>query len=181
MPAYVARAPEPRTRARRTPFSRPAAEDPYISLLESVEPALRELSAVVLAGVGHHILDYSGDRIGKVQSVLVDRETGAPHWLAVRMRHRREATVGLPTAGVSNAGGHVWTARDAHFVRDAPIIGAETVSARIEQALCRYYKLPLTRGATQGRWERRATCGHAFRDPENPAQIRWLPGPRGDH
>lgn len=170
---------EPRPRAGRNPFSQLAAEDPYAAVLDKLEPAERELLAVGLAGVGHHILDHSGDRIGKVHSVLVDRETGAPHWLAVHVRHRREALVGLPVAGISNAGGHLWTALDAQFVRNAPIVASERISARVEHALCRYYKLPLTRGASQGRWERRATCGQAFRDPETPALIRWLPGPRG--
>jgi len=157
-----------------------AADDLYNAAIEKLAPAQRELLAVALSGVGHHLLDQSGDRIGKVVGVLVDRETGTPQWLAVHARHRREASVGLPTTGLSNAGGHLWTPLDATLVRSAPIITTGRVSGRVEQALCRYYRLPLTRGAAKGRWERRATCGRAFRDPDNPVVIRWLPGPRGD-
>lgn len=157
-----------------------AADDIYTAVIDRLAPGQREQLGVALAGLGHHLLDHSGDRIGKVVGVLVDRETGAPQWLAVHARNRREASVGVPTAGLSNAGGHLWTALDASLVRSAPIVGNGRISGRIEQALCRYYRLPLTRGAAKGRWERRATCGRAFRDPDNPSLIRWLPGPRGD-
>jgi hypothetical protein len=157
-----------------------AADDIYTAAIEKLEPDHRELLGVALSGLGHHLLDHSGDRIGKIVGVLVDRETGAPQWLAVHARHRREAGVGVPAAGLSNAGGHLWTPLDATLVRNAPIVGNGRISGRIEQALCRYYRLPLTRGAAKGRWERRATCGRAFRDPDNQVLIRWLPGPRGD-
>jgi hypothetical protein len=85
----------------------------------------------------------------------------------------------MPISGLSNAGGMWWTPLEGDQVRNAPLVPPGLISGRIEQSLCRYFSLPPTRGAAQGRWERRATCGEAFRDPENPGVIGWIPAPRG--
>lgn len=161
------------------PSRGPARIDAWTAVLAELPAADRELLELALAAVGHNVLDCNGIRIGKVMAVLVDRETGRPQWLSVHARHRpRENTVGMPVVGLSNAGGIWWTSLEADQVRAAPLIPTGSVSARIEQALCRYYRLPPTRGAAQGRWERRATCGRAFRDPETPGVIGWAPAPR---
>lgn len=152
----------------------------YTSILNRLDATFRQLLEEALLARGSVLVDRDGLEVGVINAVFVDRETARPQWLAVSHRWEgRERLVGLPVSALVGVG-----LEAAHssvplaYVRDAPLLDVEYVSAYNELEMCEYYGLPPTRGAGEGRFERRATCSQAFLGLASGEPIRWLPGPR---
>ncbi len=152
----------------------------YTSILNRLDVTYRRLLEDALLSRGSVLVDREGREIGVINAVFVDRETARPQWLAVSHEcEGRERLVGLPVSALVSVGVEAaYSSVPLEYIRDAPLLDVEFVSAYNELELCLYYGLPPTRGASEGRVERRATCSQAFlgRAPGEP--IRWLPGPR---
>jgi len=93
--------------------------------------------------------DDRGARVGTVQDVYVDRESGMPEWLLVRVGRLRTACtlVPLPRQG-ANGSRRVSVPYPRDLIRRAPPVsrGGALSQAR-ELALCAHYGLLSGRGA----------------------------------
>jgi hypothetical protein len=144
-------------------------------MLDAGERALLQLA---LDSCGQMLHDEAGRKLGKISSVLVDRETGRPTWLALHLpQHRPQVMVEMPVAALSYGGGRYWTTLEGTIVESAAPGNPASITSRKEVELCTYYGLSLTRGAELGSWDRRVTCAPASRDKRSGA-IEWRPGPR---
>jgi hypothetical protein len=152
----------------------------YTSILNRLDPTFRHLLEEALLARGSLLVDRDGQEVGVINAVFVDRETARPQWLAVSHdSDGRERLVGLPVSALVSVGVEAaYGSVPLDCVREAPLLDVEFVSTHNEQELCEYYGLPPTRGAHEGRFERRATCSQAFLGTAPGEPIRWLPGPR---
>jgi hypothetical protein len=139
----------------------------------------RWLLEIALDSCGESLHDGTGRKLGKISSVLVDRETGLPTWLVVHLpQHRPQVMVQLPAAALGRGGGRYWTTIARTVVEAAAPGNPASITQRKELELCSYYGLPLTRGAQVASSDRRVTCAPASRDTRS-GSIEWHPGPRG--
>jgi hypothetical protein len=152
----------------------------YTSILTRLDQTYRQLLEEALLARGSVLVDRDGRELGVINGVFVDRETARPQWLAVSHEHEgRERLVGLPVSALVGLGVEAaYSSVPLEYIREAPLLDVEFVSAYNELELCEYYGLPPTRGASEGRFERRATCSQAFLGRVAGEPIRWLPGPR---
>ncbi len=152
----------------------------YTSILNRLDETFRRRLEEALLARGSVLVDREGREVGVINAVFVDRETARPQWLAVsRSSDGRERVVGLPVSALVSVGMEAaYGSVSLEYVRDAPLLDVEFVSAYNELELCEYYGIPPTRGAGEGRVERRATCSQAFLGTSPGEPIRWLPGPR---
>lgn len=81
-------------------------------------PALEE----VRGWIGFDLDDAGGSRIGRVDGVLVDAESGEPAWLVGALGRRGSKKVAVPLRECAGGGGRVWTAQPRGAFRDAPTI-----------------------------------------------------------
>ena len=82
---------------------------------------------------GRELVDPQGDRIGTIQDIYLDDQTGQPEWLAVRtgmfgMRHSF-----VPIAGASLQGDEVVSRWDKQTVKDAPTADADGALSQDEE------------------------------------------------
>ncbi len=88
----------------------------------------------------HHVVDPSGEAIGKIEDVIFDAETGAPKWAVVKpgLLHRSHY---VPLTGASHdADGNVSIPFTKDAVTHAPVAPSEHVlSVEDEQALQEHY------------------------------------------
>lgn len=92
---------------------------------------------------GHHVLDNSGQKVGKVADVLFDEATSKPRWVLVdmgRLVHHKTA-VPLHEAYLSSEGDLV-VSFPKDEVKRAPRIDANTVLSHVEERhLMEHYRL----------------------------------------
>ncbi len=125
--------------------------------------------------VDEPVSDAAGERVGRVDAVLVDREDGTPRWLMLRLAGAPGRTA-VPLAAGQRGAGHVdlpWRAQDVLAAPRVPADGALT--AKAERELCVYFGVDPTPGALQSRWERRRTTARALRADGG---YSWEPRPR---
>jgi sporulation protein YlmC with PRC-barrel domain len=90
--------------------------------------------------IGHDVYDPDGDKIGSIDEVYVDEETGQPSWIAVRTGLFGMKQSFVPVEGASFAGDHVTVPFDKATVKDAPRIDPEgRLSRDEERELYAYY------------------------------------------
>jgi uncharacterized protein (TIGR02271 family) len=90
--------------------------------------------------IGADVVDRKGDKVGRLETVYMDRATGQPEWLAVStgLFGRRETFV--PVADVTAADGDLVVPYEKAFVRDAPNVDPDGALDDSEEAeLYRYY------------------------------------------
>lgn len=134
--------------------------------------------AAAVSWRGARVLSPDGRRVGEVAGLIVDRQTGKPLWLLVHTprANGHRATPLVDTIGRKDRVHVPWA---APVILGSPPVPADgSLSVRHEQALCAYYRVPLTRGAKLSAWERRRTTGLAALAPGG--EITWEPGPRYD-
>src|SRR5918999_4144762 len=91
---------------------------------------------------GRNAVDNDGDKIGKIEEIYMDAETGQPEWLAVTTGLFGSKVSFVPIAEASEAGGEVRVPYDKAQVKDAPNAEADgELSQREEAALYRHYGL----------------------------------------
>ena len=91
---------------------------------------------------GRNAVDSDGDKIGKIEEIYMDAETGKPEWLAVKTGMLGSKVSFIPLAETTESGGEVWVPYDKHQVKDAPNAEADgELSQEEEAALYRHYGL----------------------------------------
>ena len=118
-------------------------------------------------------VDVNGARLGRVESILVDRELGHPVWLHIRLTGIHGAHAATPLTGLTPGGGVMYLPWTREVVHRAPRVPADGgLTSRIERMLCEAYGVT-TRGASLSQWERRRTAARLV----TPGV--WEPAPRG--
>ncbi len=103
-------------------------------------PAVRPLSLAEALAWMRFDVDADGSRVGRVDGVYVDAESGEPAWLVVSMGRRGAKKVVVPVRECAGAGGRVWTAQSRAALRAAPTVDpARPLLREHEEALCSHY------------------------------------------
>jgi uncharacterized protein (TIGR02271 family) len=91
---------------------------------------------------GRNAVDSDGDKIGTIDEIYMDTETGKPEWLAVKTGLLGSKVSFIPIAEASDAGGDVRVPYDKQQVKDAPNAEADGELSQEEEAgLYRHYGL----------------------------------------
>lgn len=106
-------------------------------------PSLEE----ALSWRGCELDDAGGERVGRVECVYADVESGAPAWLAVALEGRRgllrrsaAKVVVVPARECAGLSGRAWTAQPAAAIHDAPAVDPSRLLLREhETAICAHY------------------------------------------
>src|SRR3954454_19828785 len=107
---------------------------------------------------GRTVMDRSGDKIGKLDEIYLDQQTGRPEWALVNTGMFGSLSTFVPLSGASQANDNVIVEWDKARVKDAPNIDADGQLSQEEEAqLYRHYGLDYSQGANTG-------TGHATGD-----------------
>jgi len=91
---------------------------------------------------GSNAVDNDGDKIGTIEEIYMDAETGKPEWLAVTTGLFGSKVSFIPLAEASESGGEVRVPYDKQQVKDAPNAEADgELSQEEEAALYSHYGL----------------------------------------
>ncbi len=164
---------------RRKTTKKQLHPESYDELVAALPTDDRELLQRALAARGRALYDRTGEAVGMIADVLIDRETGRPTWIAVERASRTPSLVGVPVAGLEAFGSHYRIPVSADLIHSAPPVSLAGLRASVEQDLCLHYGVPRTRGAARPT-DRRATSSRVFRGPGSAGTMGWLPGPRGE-
>lgn len=93
-----------------------------------------------LSWVGFRVDDVYGARVGRVEDVYVDQETGEPHWLLAKLGRFSEAHALIPLSDAVVGAGHVWVPYERDLIKSAPAmtLGAPLSQER-EMGFCTHY------------------------------------------
>jgi uncharacterized protein (TIGR02271 family) len=83
---------------------------------------------------GKNLLDASGSKIGRVDDIYMDEDTGKPEWLAVTSGMFGTRTSFVPITGVTAAGGDLQVPYEKQQVLDAPNAEADGQLSQEEEA-----------------------------------------------
>jgi hypothetical protein len=72
--------------------------------------------------LGFEVDEIAGSRVGSVQGLYLDAESGDPAWLVVGLGRRRARLVAVPYAECAAAAGRVWVAHGREVLGDAPAV-----------------------------------------------------------
>jgi hypothetical protein len=90
--------------------------------------------------IGCELDGVGGDRVGRVQGVFVDSESGEPAWLVVALGRRGAKKVAVPIRECAAAAGRAWTAQDRGALHDAPAVDPTRPLLREHEAtICEHY------------------------------------------
>jgi uncharacterized protein (TIGR02271 family) len=91
---------------------------------------------------GHDIVDRDGDKIGKLEEIYLDDETGKPEWALVKTGMFGGRGTFVPLAQASPSGDELSVPYEKSHVKDAPNIDPDGRLSQEEEAeLFRYYGL----------------------------------------
>ena len=91
---------------------------------------------------GRNAVDSDGDKIGSIDEIYMDTQTGKPEWLAVKTGMFGSKVTFIPIAEASEADGDVRVPYDKAQVKDAPTAEADgELSQDEEAALYSHYGL----------------------------------------
>ncbi len=98
--------------------------------------------------IGQTAYDRDGDKIGKIDNVYLDTDTGRPEWLAVHTGLFGSNTSLVPIEGSQTRdGGDLTVDVDKDTVKDAPHVGeGGELTEDEEQRLYRHYQIDATGG-----------------------------------
>jgi uncharacterized protein (TIGR02271 family) len=98
--------------------------------------------SAVAAWRGRDAVDSEGGKIGSIDEIYMDAETGKPEWLAVTTGLFGSKVSFVPIAEASETGGEVRLPYDKQQVKDAPTAEADgELSQEEEASLYRHYGL----------------------------------------
>jgi uncharacterized protein (TIGR02271 family) len=117
---------------------------------------------------GRTMVDRDGDRIGNIDAIYVDDETGEPEWALVNTGLFGTKSTFVPIAQASAAGDDVQVPYEKQLVKDAPRVEPDGhLSEAEEQELWRHYGLEFGAGAgSGGDYGDRDVAGDTDRDRE---------------
>ena len=110
---------------------------------------------------GRNLMDRDGDKIGSIENVYLDDETGRPEWLTVKtgLLGSRESFV--PTAEARIEGDVVRVPYEKSQVKDAPNVDADGALSQHEEAqLYRHYGLDYTERRSDSGLPEQGSAGH---------------------
>jgi uncharacterized protein (TIGR02271 family) len=91
---------------------------------------------------GSTMVDHDGDRIGQIESIYVDDQTGEPEWALVNTGFFGTRSTFVPIAQAAARGDQVQVPYEKQLVKDAPGMEPDGhLSEQEEQELWRYYGL----------------------------------------
>jgi uncharacterized protein (TIGR02271 family) len=101
---------------------------------------------------GATMVDRDGDRIGTIDAIYVDDQTGEPEWALVNTGLFGTRSTFVPIAQASAHNGQVQVSYQKQLVKDAPNMEADGhLSEQEEQELWRHYGLDYGAGDAAGR------------------------------
>src|SRR3954452_6170362 len=96
----------------------------------------------VRAWRGLNLVDRDGDKIGKIEDVYLDRQTGEPEWIAVKTGLFGSNVSFVPIAQASSTGDGVTVPYAKDLVKDAPNVDADgELSPDEERRLYQHYNV----------------------------------------
>ena len=112
--------------------------------------------------IGRDAYDRNDDKIGKIDNVYLDTETGRPEWLAVNTGMFGMNTSLVPIVGSADRGdGDLTLDVDKDTVKDAPHVGeGGELELEEEQRLYRHYQIDASGGRDAYMAEERRTHGY---------------------
>jgi Domain of unknown function (DUF2382)/PRC-barrel domain len=91
---------------------------------------------------GRTMVDGDGDRIGSIEGIYADDQSGEPEWALVKTGLFGTKSTFVPIAQASERNGDVQVPYDKELVNDAPRIEADQHLSEVEeQQLWRHYRL----------------------------------------
>jgi hypothetical protein len=94
----------------------------------------------VSSWVGCDLDDVAGVRVGRIDGVFADADSGEPVWLVVALGRRRAKRVAVPMRECAGGGGRAWTAQTRQALHDAPAVDPTRPLLREhEVAICAHY------------------------------------------
>jgi uncharacterized protein (TIGR02271 family) len=103
-----------------------------------------------LLGRDGAVLDESGNKIGKIEQVFLDDQTGRPEWVTVKTGLFGSSESFVPLANATVQGDDIRVGYDKSKVKDAPRIDADQHLSREEEArLYDYYGLDYSTQSTE--------------------------------
>ena len=90
---------------------------------------------------GAPVYDAEGDKIGAVEEIFYDEETGKAEWIGIGTGFFGTKRVLVPTAGASSSDDGVTVRYSKEQVKDSPDIDSDQISQETEQELYSYYGL----------------------------------------
>jgi uncharacterized protein (TIGR02271 family) len=131
---------------------------------------------VVAAWRGRDAVDSDGEKIGTIDEIYMDAETGKPEWLAVKTGMFGSKVSFIPIAEAGEANGDVRVPFDKQQVKDAPKAEADGELSQEEEAgLYRHYGLDYSEAQSdsglpegQGNGRQETSRGTVGRDTSGP-------------
>jgi uncharacterized protein (TIGR02271 family) len=90
---------------------------------------------------GLDVYDREGDKIGSVEEVFVDQQTGQPEWIGLGTGFFGTKRVLVPVQSADVRDDGVFVPYDKDLVKDTPDIDSDHVSQETEQRLYAHYEL----------------------------------------
>ena len=116
---------------------------------------------------GAAMVDRDGDRIGTIDAIYIDDQTGQPEWALVNTGLFGTRSTFVPLAEAASSGDQVQVPFEKQLVKDAPRIDPDQhLSEAEEQQLWRHYGLDYGAGYTD-----RAAQARATEDVDLPAGV----------
>ena len=128
------------------------------------------------AWVGHDLVDETGTKIGKIEQIYVEDDSGQPEWLTVSTGMFGTKETFVPLRGMTSDGGVLVSPWDKSTVKDAPNIDADELLTEEEQArLYQHYGRgpgsSETRGTTSGDTARTGDDGGSVTRSEEELKV----------
>jgi uncharacterized protein (TIGR02271 family) len=106
-----------------------------------------------------------GDKLGKIEDIYLDQETGKPEWMALKTGLFGGHLSFVPLADARRDADTITVPYDKAKVKDAPRVEADGELSRDEEAnLYRYYGLDYSEARSDSGLPEGDTAGHIFRD-----------------
>src|SRR4051794_6164098 len=118
---------------------------------------------------GRDVLDASGDRLGDVREIYLDRDTGRPEWVLVEVEDDEPRFVPLADASVEASA--IRVAHPASVVRAAPSIGPEAhIDNDQERRLYEHYGIRYSEAQSDSGLPANVTVGPAAAHEDAPPE-----------
>ena len=119
---------------------------------------------------GRNAVDSDGDKIGAIDEIYMDTETGKPEWLAVKTGMLGSNVSFVPIAEARESDGNVQLPYDKQQVKDAPNAEADgELSQEEEDSLYRHYGLDYSEARSDSRPPQGQDRGTVGRDTSGPS------------
>jgi stress response protein YsnF/sporulation protein YlmC with PRC-barrel domain len=121
--------------------------------------------------IGSDAIDSDGDKVGRVEALYLDDDTGEPEWFAVKTGWFGTRVSFIPVTGSTSEGDRLRVAYDKSTIKDAPHAEADGhLSAEEESALYQHYGVGngMRSDGDIGRTDRTDDVGQSGRDVSGP-------------